>query len=182
MYCDDCLEKGRDELGHALDELGFGCWELESTGGGCCAWVLRMHDGRYVMVTGEDVLDGFGDASDFGEWVTLGLYESDGEPVDDGSDEPWASHLQVKAISAFTFDGIAQAVGQMMDALGIARVGFRVAYTFTVRFVAETPIMSDVLDMLRRDVCAQIEDSPTAIGVVGSVSVDISGRRLAGGE
>lgn len=191
LYCDACLEAERERLGFALDELGFGSWELEATGGGCHAWVCRgTADGRYVMVTGEDVLDGFGDPSDFGDYVTVGLY---GSEQDDADDIYWADHLQEQRYTAcdakgnalglaFDADGIALAVGRMMEALGLERVGNRVAYTVTLEFVAESPIMSDVVDAVCRDLSAQIEDCPTPLGVVGSVSVSVAGRRLAGGE
>jgi hypothetical protein len=181
LLCDDCLVKGRDELGHALGGLGFGRWELESTGGGCHAWVCRFHDGRYLMVMGEDVLDGFGDASDFGEWVTVGLYDADGFESE-GAGEPWPNHLQQKGSGSFDLQGIVGAVDRMVLALGVEKVGERVAYTVTLRFVTEWPIMSDVLDEIGRGLVAQIDDCPTVIGVMGSVSLEIAGRRLQGGE
>lgn len=83
-----------DELRHeeagallrSLDEMGFGEWFHRECGGGCWALACELSDGRYVLVSGIDLLGRFCDPQEFGGLVTVGMYRSEDSYVD--ADEP----------------------------------------------------------------------------------------------
>lgn len=92
--------------------FGLRSFELWHTGGGCWAYesvvLSDLADGRYVMVTGEDVLYD-GSLADFGSGVTVGLYDgATGDLVGDTVFIPFGESVSLGRLCVIVSAGLSR--------------------------------------------------------------------------
>lgn len=115
---DEIRHEGAVRLLSALDEMCLGEWSQRHTGGGCWALACGLEDGRFVLVSGDDVLSSFCDPLDFGGSVTVGVYRCEDEIY--GGADPLALVSVPLAVDARTVDGVSSAVWGVLSPLAVA--------------------------------------------------------------